>query len=1037
MGKLRGYTHVLRDAASARSLASCAGVAVFALLSAGLGTGCAQNSGSAKPKTSTATNSNINTSTSTSTTQEASLILTPASVQLSPGEVISFWAEGGNPPYTFVSADGGGSFKGNEFTAGPQPGIFRVQVRDFKQGASNYASLTISHPLAITPLTKELAYRQSIRFQVTGGIPPYIFSRTTESSVNDGTLDTSIGEFTAGVTAGSVVIQVQDSSPVRKSATATLTIKDMLALQPDTIAIGVGRFTILEAIGGVGPFTWSIVSGGGTLADAEATENGSKFRFTAPSVPGTTVVKVTAGTKSALATITTAKPLRASLDTSVITTTGKAVLSAIDGVPPYTFKLVQGGAVINDGSSSTQRIITSMGSPGNVKIEISDADKAKTTVDLRITLPLALSPENLTLCQGTTRSYAASGGVPPYVFSETGSGSITAAGLYTAGTTAGERVTITVTDSAAPTPSKMTVNAVIGGRLTVSGAGSSRSVPIPGALRLTVTQGLAPFAFVIDSDLGKLVDVKDSSGNVIPNQKDLQALKHGQLIPVYIRDANSCEAVFNARPQMHGALNLGLVPDGFAPYRAAQDSNTQVDDRTIGAVPRNGGGNLILAHRTIRTGSSTREAAALIALNDNGSKITSFNGNGEMILNLAPANEQVIPKSITPEPSGGGFLVAADVCPNPSTSCGPGYGATEAVIARFNSAGGRVWAFRWGVTRGPTGPFANLGASAVSPAFVRYSAHGAYVGGSYLKGDPAAPRGFVIRLKLANGAIDNSWSADNATPGLLARGDDKIAGSWLRDVAAVDDNGRLIVTAVKEVELGGEPTLFPYLLYLKVNGKPFGGFNGGNNNNDKGEVVIDDVYSDESKYQVVQIQTYNHGGTPKILVFSWSESGTIDGGETSILSRRMLASGAPDPSWQSDGTYKYSVKMQGYRFFTPHFKVIQKSGTGKLMVIGGNPGNTPLWGTTSTLYSFQILENGATDPAYKDPTRGADAKIVSYVYPQANDGSEHPLVRRFATWYFRGTVPTIIGTIPSGTPTNPGGGDQSALFPLYLDSAGP
>ena len=219
--------------------------------------------------------------------------------------------------------------------------------------------------------------------------------------------------------------------------------------------------------------------------------------------------------------------------------------SASKGKRPYTYSVLSGGGTIDPQTGE----FIAPDTPQTVGIRVTD--DSGTTSEAVVTVLPALTlyaPKNI-ISPGT-HPFTASGGVPPYAFSVSGSGSIdSATGLYTAGEE-GETVTVRVDDSL--------------------GNSSELSVPINPPIRFTpenpivavnnrikFTGGLAPLTFSIISGEG----VIDENGFIAPNVPGTTALR--------ITDAsgNVHETLVTVKPQLvlYPETRTIIVGDSFTP----------------------------------------------------------------------------------------------------------------------------------------------------------------------------------------------------------------------------------------------------------------------------------------------------------------------------------------------------------------------------------------------------------------------------------------------------------------------------------------
>ena len=129
-----------------------------------------------------------------------------------------------------------------------------------------------------------------------GGTAPYFFTM----SGGTGTVNYTTGVFTAPAIAETDTVRVQDSANGTATATITITTSSItpntLQISPSTVTVGTGQTNTFSASGGVQPYSYSVISGSGTMSGAI---------YTAPSVSETDQVRVLDGAgNTSVATIT-------------------------------------------------------------------------------------------------------------------------------------------------------------------------------------------------------------------------------------------------------------------------------------------------------------------------------------------------------------------------------------------------------------------------------------------------------------------------------------------------------------------------------------------------------------------------------------------------------------------------------------------------------------------------------------------------------------------------------------------------------------
>ena len=123
------------------------------------------------------------------------------------------------------------------------------------------------------------------------------------------------------------------------------------------------------------------------------------------------------------------------------------------GVPDYTYSVISGTGTIDPETG----LYTAPGIEGTEVISVKDSYGKVITASVEVIVGggipvLVISPSSITVYKGSTATFTATGGIPPYTFSFiAGIGDINPAGIYTAPNTTGT-ATVRVTDSTIPTP---------------------------------------------------------------------------------------------------------------------------------------------------------------------------------------------------------------------------------------------------------------------------------------------------------------------------------------------------------------------------------------------------------------------------------------------------------------------------------------------------------------------------------------------------------------------------------------------------------
>jgi hypothetical protein len=436
-------------------------------------------------------------------------------------------AGGGTPPYTWSLTSGAlpaglalnpatGAITGTPTAAASATPLTFTVTDAFTPPQSRSANfaLTILPALAITTVTLpngQVGVAYNATLAATGGTTPYTWSLVS-GSLDGLTLNAATGAITgmptAAVTASPLTFQVTDSSaptPVSRTVNLTLTIAGALTITTTTLPagqVGAAYSATLAAMGGVTPYTWSLISGsldGLALNAATGAITGVPTAAVTASPLTFQVTDSTAPTpvsKTATLTLTIVPTLAittASLPNGQVSVAYSATLAATGGVTPYTWSKTSGsldGLSLDPVSGAISGMPSAAVTNSMITFKVTDSSvptPVSKTVTLSLTVVGALTITTTTLPAGLvgvaySATLAATGGTTPYTWSvvsgaldglslDPASGAIT--GIPTAVVT--NSITFKVTDSSAPTPVSKTVTLT----LTVTGALTITTTTLP------------------------------------------------------------------------------------------------------------------------------------------------------------------------------------------------------------------------------------------------------------------------------------------------------------------------------------------------------------------------------------------------------------------------------------------------------------------------------------------------------------------------------------------------------------------------------
>ncbi|MBL7713851.1 MAG: hypothetical protein JNL01_00195, partial [Bdellovibrionales bacterium] len=401
---------------------------------------------------------------------DSTLTIAPAfgggtvTLQVQVGGTVLISPVGGVPGYTFsiTSALGGTLNSGSlssVYTAPMSVGTENITVQDSNSSTQAY-DIVVNPAIDISSATQLLAAGTSLQMTVSGGVPfagpaqPYNYDLVSGGSLAS---VSATGLVTAGTIPGSVVVRATDSAG--NADTRTLTIYKPVQISPSSISLTTGTVDFpFGTTYGVGPFTYSLVSGVGSI-----TGN----LYSAGAVQGTAQVRVTdtTTTETSMANIQVfgnvlVSPISVNLAPGNVHT-----ITPSGGLTPYAYtKSCSNPVGTLSATSGSSTDFTAGTTTGICVVTVTDAAAQSQTVTLNVTGPLAVSPTSFTLAVNNTQIITATGGVAPYFYSAS-SGTFSG-NQYQAPATSGAD-TITVTDSYSPA-NQVTIPVTVNSALAIS-----------------------------------------------------------------------------------------------------------------------------------------------------------------------------------------------------------------------------------------------------------------------------------------------------------------------------------------------------------------------------------------------------------------------------------------------------------------------------------------------------------------------------------------------------------------------------------------
>lgn len=389
----------------------------------------------------------IGNSASVDITVGPSLQIAPSSAEVASGALRTFSASGGSGTGIVfelaTNASGGSITSGGEYHAGlTGPSVDSVVATD-SLGNTATAQVSVSAPLAVTPVTASTPPGGTESFTATGGVGVPAFS--FQANLSGGEVSAS-GAYVAGRT-GAVTDLLHASDESGASVTVTVAVGPGITITPASASVPpLGSATFQATGGSETGYVWSLAtnSSGGSITAAGEYHAGSISStvdavLVTDSLGNTATVNVSIDGGTAISPASPSAPPR-----------GSIAFSAVGGAGGFTWSLAtnaSGGAI----DAATGKYTA--GPKGAVTdiVKVTDAAGESRTVAVEVGKALRVSPETANAKPGTAITFEAAGGSRTgFVWSlasNLSGGSLSAAGVYEAGATANVTDTITVTDS--------------------------------------------------------------------------------------------------------------------------------------------------------------------------------------------------------------------------------------------------------------------------------------------------------------------------------------------------------------------------------------------------------------------------------------------------------------------------------------------------------------------------------------------------------------------------------------------------------------
>lgn len=190
------------------------------------------------------------------------LQVSPISRIIGTNKKFSFSTVGGSAPYQYTIVNGSGSIDqtSGEYTAPSVASQATIKVSD-SNGSSQFATVTTVDSLTISPSTAVIEINKNFSFTTAGGLAPYTYSVYAGA----GTI-TNTGIYSSPATISTTVIRVTDANGI--FVESSISVKKGPSISSSRSEVAPLSQTQLSSTSGKAPFTFSIVSGSGTISPA-------------------------------------------------------------------------------------------------------------------------------------------------------------------------------------------------------------------------------------------------------------------------------------------------------------------------------------------------------------------------------------------------------------------------------------------------------------------------------------------------------------------------------------------------------------------------------------------------------------------------------------------------------------------------------------------------------------------------------------------------------------------------------------------------